>query len=281
MLPAASLWYSTGVDISLILPAFNEASTIAATIGDVVSYFNARNYKYELIVAADGDDGTREKARELARTNPSIKVIGQPARRGKGRGIREAVGIATGKVIGFADADNKVPIEEYGKLSPWLAEGYEVVIGSRALPDSKVERPQPVYRRIGSWGFGIFMHSVIGLRDVPDTQCGFKFFRDDVARDLFRRQRVDGYMFDVEILAISQRLGYRIRQVPVRWHDDADSRLQLVSGNLRNVADIFRIRFSLRQLTAAHFEDVKKPEPASTKPGEFSPELGLEPRTER
>src|SRR5580704_13683769 len=162
------------VDISLILPAFNEASRIAATIGDVVSYFNAQNYKYELIVAADGDDGTREKACELAVTNRSIKVIGQQARRGKGRGIREAVAIASGKVIGFADADNKVPIEEYGKLGPWLADGYEVVIGSRALLDSKIERPQPLYRRIGSTGFGIFMHLVVGLADLPDTQCGFK-----------------------------------------------------------------------------------------------------------
>jgi len=279
-LPQASVIVRS-VDISLILPAFNEASTIAATIGDVVSYFRAQDYKYELIVAADGDDGTRELARELALTNSSIKVIGQSARRGKGRGIREAVAIAAGKVIGFADADNKVPIEEYGKVAPWLADGYDVVIGSRALPDSNVEQPQPLYRRIGSMGFGVFMHLVVGLPDVPDTQCGFKFFRGDVARDLFRRQCIDGYMFDVEILAIAQRLGYRIGQVPIRWRDDADSRLQLVSGNLRNVADIFRIRFSLRRLAGAHFEDVKKLEPAGIETGEFSPELGLEPRTER
>ena len=156
------------VDISLILPAFNESTTIAATIRDVVSYFNSQNYKYELIIAADGEDGTREKAGELALTNSSIKVIGEQARRGKGRGIREAVAIATGKVIGFADADNKVPIEEYGKLGLWLADGYEVVIGSRALRDSKIERPQPLYRRIGSRGFGIFMHLVVGLPGGPD-----------------------------------------------------------------------------------------------------------------
>jgi dolichyl-phosphate beta-glucosyltransferase len=270
------------VDISLILPAFNEATTIAGTIGDVVSYFNAQNYKYELIVAADGYDGTRERAGELAQTNSSIKVIGKPARRGKGRGIREAVAIASGKIIGFADADNKVPIEEYGKLGPWLAEGYDVVIGSRGLRGSNIERPQPLYRRIGSRGFGIFMHVVVGLPDIPDTQCGFKFFRGDIARDLFRRQHVDGYMFDVEILAIAQRLGYRIKQVPVRWHDDADSRLQLVRGNLRNVADIFKIRFSLRHLASPYFEDVVKPEPAGTENGKFSPaKLGLEPGTER
>lgn len=270
------------VDISLILPAFNESTTIVATIEDVVSYFNSQNYKYEVIVAADGDDGTREKVRELAVTNSSIRVIGEKARRGKGRGIREAVAIASGKVIGFADADNKVPIEEYGKLGLWLAEGYEVVIGSRGLRDSNIERQQPLYRRIGSRGFGIFMHLVVGLPGVPDTQCGFKFFRGDVARDLFRCQRVDGYMFDVEILAIAQRRGYRIRQVPVRWHDDADSRLQLVRGNLQNVADIFRIRFSLRSLADPHFEETKELEPVAPNTAEFSPnEFGLEPGTER
>jgi dolichyl-phosphate beta-glucosyltransferase len=270
------------VDISLVLPAFNEAATIVATIEDIVSYFNAQNYEYELIVAADGDDGTREKARELATTNRAIKVIGESARRGKGRGIREAVAIASGKIIGFADADNKVPIEEYAKVGSLLAQGYEVVIGSRALRDSNIERPQPLYRRIGSWGFGIFMHLVVGLRGIPDTQCGFKFFRGDVARDLFRCQRVDGYMFDVEILAIAQRRGYRIKQVPVRWHDDADSRLELVRGNLRNVADIFKIRFSLRRLATPQFEEPKELVPVSPNTGEFSPaEFGLKSGTER
>ena len=250
------------VDISLILPAFNEASRIAATIGDVVSYFNAQNYKYELIVAADGDDGTREKARELALTNPSIKVIGEPARRGKGRGIREAVAIASGKIIGFADADNKVPIEDYSTLQPWLAGGYEIVIGSRALRDSKIERPQPLYRRIGSRGFGIFMHLVVGLADLPDTQCGFKFFRGDVARDLFRRQRVDGYMFDVEILRLAQILNYRIKEVGIRWRDDGDSRLDLVAGNWRNAKDIMKIGLSRFRVPPAGTLDAIQPDRA-------------------
>lgn len=247
--------------ISLVLPAFNEVATITRTIGEVVSYFAARGSEYELIVAADGDDGTRERASELAVTNPSIKVIGGRARLGKGRGIRDAVAIASGKIIGFADADNKTPIEEYGKLEPWLVSGYDVVIGSRELPDSRIERPQPLYRRIGSRGFGIFMHCVVGLPDIVDTQCGFKFFRSDVAHDLFRRQRIDGYMFDVEILALAQRLGHRIKQVPVCWHDDADSRLRMFRGNLRNAIDIFRIRFSLGQLAGIRFEADTKPVP--------------------
>jgi dolichyl-phosphate beta-glucosyltransferase len=282
-LPQASgIVIQTSVDISLILPAFNEAATIAQTIEEAASHFAARHYEYELIVAADGDDGTRERARELAVTNASIKVIGEQARRGKGRGIREAVAIASGKIIGFADADNKVPIDEYDKLGPWLDQGYDVAIGSRALMASEIERPQRLYRRLGAKGFGMFMRTVVGLSDIPDTQCGFKFFRREVAHNLFSRQRIDGYMFDVEILAIAQRLGYRIQQVPVRWRDDADSRLELFSGNLRNLADIFKIRFSLRRLASAHFEAAVKAQAASAEMGTFSrAESGFKPETER
>jgi dolichyl-phosphate beta-glucosyltransferase len=270
------------VDISLILPAFNEAATIVQTVREAVSYFEARNWQYELIVAADGDDGTREKVRDLAVSKTSLKVIGERTRRGKGRGIREAVAIASGKIIGFADADNKVPIQEYDKLRSWLASGYDIAIGSRALPDSKIERPQPLYRRVGAKAFAVFMHTVVGLSGIGDTQCGFKFFRGEVARDLFRRQRIDGYMFDVEVLAIAERLGYRIQQVPVRWHDDADSRLELFRGNLRNAVDIFKISLSLHELAGIRFEDSTEWEPAAIDSGKFlSPESGLKPETER
>jgi len=95
------------------------------------------------------------------------------------------------------------------------------------------------------------MHAVVGMPGIEDTQCGFKFFKREIARDLFSRQRIDGYMFDVEILALAQRLGYRIKEVPVRWWDDADSRLQLLGGNLRNVLDIFRIRLFCARVNRA------------------------------
>ena len=225
-------------DISLILPAYNEARTIATTVGEAAQYFASRGLRYQIIVAADGDDGTRERVRELGFT-----AIGGPQRRGKGRGVREAVALATGAVIGYADADNKVPIEEYARLEPFLQD-HEVVIGSRALAESRIERHQPLYRRAGRAGFRVFMQTVVRLQGIDDTQCGFKFFQRDAARALFSRQKIDGYMFDVEILALARRLGYRIRQVPIRWRDDRDSRLQLVRGNLRNLVDLFRIRLS-------------------------------------
>lgn len=239
-------------NISLILPAFNEAGRIAGTIGEAVQYFASRQYRYEIIVAADGDDGTREIVAELGRKNPSIRVIGQPARRGKGRGVREAVRLATGSIIGFADADNKVPIEEFDKIVPLLSAGCPVVIGSRALDRTLIERAQPWYRRMGAIGFRIFMRAATGLRDITDTQCGFKFFLHDVAKQVFALQKIDGYMYDVEVLLLVRRLGMSIREVPVRWRDDGDSRLQLIRGNLRNVRDILRIRLETRAAVHAH-----------------------------
>ena len=230
------------VDISLILPAYNESKTIQATLREVTDYFKSRRIRYQIIVSADGSDGTREKSLEFAQQDQAVEVIGAPERRGKGRGIREGVAIATGNIIGFADADNKVPITEYEKLEKHLREGCEIVIGSRGLNKSKVERPQPWFRRVGSVGFYYFMRAVVGLPGIEDTQCGFKFFQHHIAKDLFARQRIDGYMYDVEILALAQRSGYQITEIPIRWHDDADSRLDLISGNLKNVRDIFRIR---------------------------------------
>ncbi len=145
-------------------------------------------------------------------------------------------------MIGFADADYKTPIEELDKLLPWLAHGYDLVIGSRNVADSHIEVAQPLYRRLGSRAFGIAMHLLVGLWQIRDTQCGFKFFRGEVARALFARQRIDGYMFDVEILHLALRGGYRIKEVGVRWQDDGDSRLELVAGNWRNFIDLLRIR---------------------------------------
>jgi dolichyl-phosphate beta-glucosyltransferase len=228
--------------LSLIVPAYNEVKSIGRTLAAVRAHLDRQPYSYEIIVAADGDDGTRELVGKLAASDDRLRVIGGPGRGGKGRGIRHGVGLARGRVIGFADADYKTPIEELDRLLPWLNQGYDLVIGSRG-PGARIEVPQPFYRRLGSRAFAVAVRLVIGLWGIRDTQCGFKFFRAEVARDLFGRQRIDGYMFDVEVLYLARRSGYRIKEVGVRWRDDGDSRLQLVAGNWRNMLDILRIRF--------------------------------------
>ena len=230
--------------LSLIVPAYNEVRTIQRTLADIQAHLDGRSVRYEIIVAADGTDGTREKVMEIGKADARLTVLGSPERTGKGRGIRLAAARARGDIVGFTDADGKTPAAEMDKLLPWLDEGYDLVIGSRGVSGSRVEVPQRLHRRIGARAFGVAMHLVLGLWDIRDTQCGFKFFRGSVARDLFGRQRIDGYMFDVEILHLAERAGYRIKEVGVRWRDDADSRLDLVSGNWRNMMDILRIRFA-------------------------------------
>ncbi|MBP3959811.1 glycosyltransferase family 2 protein [Gemmata sp. G18] len=228
--------------LSLVVPAFNEVATIQRTLRAIRDYLAPRGVTYELIVAADGADGTREAAAALAGELP-VRVMGAPERRGKGRGVREGVLAARGDVIGFLDADYKVTIEEIEKILPWFDHDYDIVIGSRAAVGADIRVRQPWYRRLGSKGFALIMRPLVGLYGIGDTQCGFKFFRAEVARDLFSRQRIDGYMFDVEILSLAVRAGYRIKEIGVAWRDDGDTRLKLVSGNWKNLKDLFRIRF--------------------------------------
>jgi glycosyltransferase involved in cell wall biosynthesis len=233
-----------GPEISIIIPAYNESATIVRTLRLVREYLDARDSSFEVIVSADGNDGTREFAREFAGDDDRFTVVGSSERGGKGRGVRSGIQMAEGQIIGFVDADYKTPIEEIERILPWFDKGYEVVIGSRGMGDSKIERQQKMYRRVGSRVFAFGMRTVTGLRKVVDTQCGFKFFTRRAARDIFARQKIDGYMFDVEILRIAQVLGYKIKEVGIRWQDDGDSRLELVAGNWRNAQDILKIGLS-------------------------------------
>src|SRR5688500_3783393 len=135
--------------LSLIVPAFNEVNAIAGTLASIATYLDRQGFDYEVIVAADGNDGTRGKVAEIAARDPRVSVIGSAERGGKGRGVRNGVFKATGEVIGFVDADYKTPIEEFEKLRPFLDAGEDLVIGSREVSDACVEVAQPLHRRLG------------------------------------------------------------------------------------------------------------------------------------
>ena len=241
--------------LSLIVPAFNEAARIAQTMRAMRDYLERRDTPWEIIVSADGTDGTRERAAEFAGDDRRFSVIGTPQRRGKGRGVRDGMLQARGQIIGFVDADYKTPIEEVEKILPLFEQDFQVVIGSRRVGDSKIVRAQKLYRRIGSKAFAKVMRAVVGLHGIEDTQCGFKFFTRDAARRIFSMQQINGYMFDVEILRLAKRLGYNIKEVGVRWQDDGDSRSPMVSGTFRHARDLLKIRFMKYpspQRTGAH-----------------------------
>lgn len=238
-------------DLTLIFPAYNERNSIDRTVHEALEYFAAKGQSIEIIVAADGTDGTREAVAEIALSHPNVRAIGSEKRCGKGHGIRQAVRLARGLFIGFSDADNKTPIDNFERVWPLLQSGERFVTGSRIAPKTVIKQKQKWYRQIGSRMFAVVVRSLIGLWDVPDTQCGFKFFPRVVAKRLFAVQQVDSYMFDVEILVLAKRMGITVRSVPITWRDDADSRLDLVSGNIRNGLDILKIAFSCRTRATA------------------------------
>jgi glycosyltransferase involved in cell wall biosynthesis len=237
--------------LSVIVPAYNEAATIATTLAAMRNHLDAQPWAYEVIVSADGSDGTREIAAAFAPGDTRFQVIGSADRGGKGRGVRAGVLRAAGDLIGFIDADYKTPIEDIDKLLPFLVRGYDVAIGSRRTDDARIEVAQPLYRRWGSRVFGSVVRGFIGLPRVRDTQCGFKFFTRAAARSLFSRQRIDGYMFDVEILRLCRLLNLRIAEVGVHWRDDGDSRYDPVRGTIKNARELLRIRRMRYELNAA------------------------------
>ncbi len=239
------LTVESGDGLSLVIPAYNEKAAISKTINEAIRYFELQKLPFEIIVVADGNDGTREFLRDWAKTETRLRVLGSEARSGKGKGVREGILSAKMKYVGFTDADNKTPIEEFDKFFPKLKSGASIVIGSRAKKGAQIDNPQPWYRRIGSRGFSAYLRCVLGLWSIPDTQCGFKFFKTDVAKEIFSEMRIQGYMFDVELLHLAAKKKLQIVQIPVRWRDDGDSRLDLFSGNLKNAQDILKIRFNL------------------------------------
>ena len=229
--------------LSIVVPAYNEVQRIRQTLRDMQSYLDANGYDYEIIVSADGTDGTREAVAEMARSDARLSVIGSPERRGKGRGVREGMLRARGLYVGNVDADYKTPIDQIERMMPFLKQGYDVVIGSRRAEGTLIEKQQPLYRRLGSKGFAFVMRGLVGLYGINDTQCGFKFFSRRAAIALFSKQKIDGYMFDVEILRLARLEGMRIREVGVRCADDGDTRYNPIGGTIKNAKELLRIRF--------------------------------------
>ncbi len=232
--------------LSLILPAWNEAAVIRRSIDETCAALSATGQTFELLVVAGGDDGTAQRARDAARLHAAVRVLDERGREGKGRAVRRAVQASRGNLVGFADADGKVPPTEVAVVLEAFAAGADVVIGSRAVHGARIERRARPHRRLGSVLFTLLRRIIVGLPAIRDTQCGFKFFTRSAALALFAQQQVEGYMFDVELLARAEQLGLCIREVPVRWLDDADSRFNPLTGTARNVRDLLRIRRALR-----------------------------------
>ena len=234
--------------LSIVIPAFNEEKRLTSTLDAVAAYAARLGGGAETIVVDDGSaDGTTALVRKYARAHAGVRLIENGRNRGKGYAVRRGVLEATGERILFTDADLSAPIEEVEKLLPWFEQGYDVVIGSRALAESRILVHQSAARETMGRIFNLLVQC-LALRGIRDTQCGFKCFRRAPARDVFKRQTLTGFSFDVEVLHLASRLGYRIREVPVTWSNSADTRVNALWDSARMFLDLLRIRLRHRRL---------------------------------
>lgn len=235
------------MDLSIIIPAYNEEKRIAFTLEKSIEFLRQRSWEYELLPVDDGSgDATIEQVAAVSANHPQVRCVPNERNRGKGYSIRHGIEEARGRYIGFMDADYKTDIAALDQVVPLLEGGADGVIGDRTLGQTEIAQARKRYREIGSNVFRALLQTLMGLREYDDTQCGFKFFRADIIRDLFARQKVDGYMFDVEILLLASKLGYRIERIPVKWTFDPDSRFNPVIGMARNLSELARIRWQHR-----------------------------------
>lgn len=234
-------------ELSVVIPAYNERDRIGPTLAAVQADLAARAGGSEIIVVDDGSrDGTAGRAREALAGWPGSRVLSLPENRGKGRAVKEGVLAARGRIILFSDADLSTPIAMLDRLLERIEAGADVAIGSRALAGSDVRIHQPRLRESLGKLFNAAVRRLI-IPGIRDTQCGFKAFRREAARELFAELRTEGFCFDVEILAAARRRGYRVEEVPVVWNNSAPSAVRVVRGFPRVVRELIRIRRRARR----------------------------------
>jgi dolichyl-phosphate beta-glucosyltransferase len=232
---------------SVVIPAYNETARLPPYLAEVVGYFDGRDEPYEVLVVDDGSaDGTAERVREIGRAHPAIACVTLPENRGKGRAVRVGMQRARGALRLMADADGATPIAEVKRLEVVIDGGADLAVGSRARPDPSVARQTRLHRRLAGHVFNRVARS-LGVGDVVDTQCGFKLFRGPIADDLFGALRTDGFAFDVELLLLARRRGYRVVEVAVNWTDQPGSKVGVLSDGPRMLREIFAARWRLRR----------------------------------
>ncbi|HEY2934373.1 MAG TPA: dolichyl-phosphate beta-glucosyltransferase [Acidobacteriota bacterium] len=230
-------------DLSVVIPAYNEAERLPASLSRIRSYFDSQSLEYEIVIVDDGSvDGTLKAAEEFRNRFARLKVLANDSNRGKGFSARRGFLEAGGDLVLLTDADLSSPIEEFEKLRAGL-EGHQGAIGSRALADSDVYLHQSFFRELSGKFFNLLMRLITGLK-FRDTQCGFKLFRREPFLPVFHDLRIAGFAFDVEVLFLAKKRGLRVAEIPVRWGDVEGTRVGLLPG-ARSFLELLAIRLRL------------------------------------
>jgi len=230
--------------LSIIIPAFNEENRLPDTLREAHAWLTAHiGDTFEILLVDDGSsDATCDKVRELMGDMPELKLLRQPANRGKGAAVRRGMLQASGDIRLFMDADHSTHINEVEKVLPAIHAGADVVVASRQHPESDIPQRQSWLREHMGMVFNLLMRAMVGL-NMQDTQCGFKAFTAKAAEAVFSRQKLDGFSFDVEILFLAHRQGLRTVEIPVRWVNEANSKVRMLLDPIRMFADLIRIRW--------------------------------------
>jgi dolichyl-phosphate beta-glucosyltransferase len=230
--------------LSIVIPAYNEAHRLPAYLQEIDTYFRKRNRQdqIEVVVVDDGSqDGTVAVLDCWPRQGFSLRVLRLPSNHGKGYAVRMGMLSARGELCLFADADGATPIAELARLEARIAQGAEVAIGSRALSDPTCVLQVRWHRKFFGRIFHLFVRA-LGIRGLADTQCGFKLFRHHAVEDIFSVLQLDGYGFDVELLFVAQRRGYRIAEVAINWADCPGSKVRVFKDGIRMLGELWTVR---------------------------------------
>lgn len=228
--------------LSIVIPAHNEESRLPRTLGQIFDFLKNQSFSFEVIIVENGSsDRTLELAHEFAAKYPNL-IVYQEHQRGKGNAVRHGMLEAHGTYRFICDADLSMPIEEIQKFIPPTLNDFDVAIGSREAPGA-IRYNEPSYRHLGGRAINLAIRLLI-LPGLNDTQCGFKCFSAEATESIFRQQTLLGWSFDIENLYIARRKKLRIKEIPIQWYYDPDSKVSAIRDALRMISDIFRIHIN-------------------------------------
>jgi len=233
----------SNVRLSVIIPAYNEENRLPKTLEAGDEYLRGQSYEYEILVVNGGSaDRTGEVVRSMMDEIKNLRMV-DVENRGKGYAVRQGMLQAKGEYRVFMDADNATSIDHVEKMWPEFANGYDVVIGSRDVKGAVIAVPQVWWRRRLGDVFNLIVQFCSGLWGMWDTQCGFKGFTKKAGEQIFSKARIDGWAFDVEVLMLARKYKYRIKEIPVTWVNDPDSKVKL-KGMIKMLFEVFQTRIN-------------------------------------
>ena len=234
-------------ELSVVIPVYNEEARVGRTLEEAIAYLKKKGILSEILVVDDGsEDGTLQVVgRFLKKTgrHVSLKILNHSSNQGKGAAVRTGFMAAKGRWVLYMDADNSTPLSQFDRFQPALEKGYEVLIGSRAVDRKLVKVHQPIYRE----AMGRFFNLLVQLVTIPglwDTQCGFKAFKREAVQSIFPLQTIHRFGFDVELLFIARKQGFKILEIPVEWFDSPYSKVHIVRDSAQMFLDLLIIRWN-------------------------------------